>query len=45
METILETHNLEKRYNDFRVLTDVNSHIEKGSIYGLIGKMVQAKLQ
>jgi len=38
METILETHNLEKRYNDFRVLNDVNIQIEKGSIYGLIGK-------
>lgn len=38
METILETNNLEKRYNNFSVLNDVNIHIEKGAIYGLIGK-------
>lgn len=38
MEIVLETHNLEKRYKDFRALNHANIHIEKGSIYGLIGK-------
>lgn len=38
MEYILETHNLGKRYKDFKALSDLNMHIEKGSIYGLIGK-------
>ena len=38
MEIILETNNLEKRYKDFRALNHANIHIEKGAIYGLIGK-------
>lgn len=38
MEYILETHNLEKRYKNFKALSNVNLHIEKGAIYGLIGK-------
>lgn len=38
MEYILETHNLEKRYKKFNVLNGLNLHIEKGAIYGLIGK-------
>ncbi len=38
MEIILETNNLEKKYKDFRVLNHANIHIEKGAIYGLIGK-------
>ena len=38
MEYILETHNLEKRYKKFKALNNLNLHIEKGSIYGLIGK-------
>lgn len=38
MEIVLEAHNLEKRYKDFRALNHANIHIEKGSIYGLIGK-------
>lgn len=38
MEIVLETNNLEKRYKDFRVLNHANIHIEKGAIYGLIGK-------
>ncbi len=38
MEYILETHNLGKRYKDFKALNHANIHIEKGSIYGLIGK-------
>jgi len=38
MEYILETHNLEKRYKNFKALNNLNIHIENGSIYGLIGK-------
>lgn len=38
MEYILETHNLEKRYKKFKALNDLNLRIEKGAIYGLIGK-------
>lgn len=38
MEYILETHNLEKRYKDFKAISNLNMHIEKGAIYGLIGK-------
>ncbi len=38
MEYVLETNNLEKRYKDFKALNHLNIHIEKGSIYGLIGK-------
>lgn len=38
MDVILETNNLEKRYKDFKALNHANIHIEKGAIYGLIGK-------
>lgn len=38
MEYILETNNLEKRYKNFKALSHTNIHIEKGAIYGLIGK-------
>ncbi len=38
MEYILETNNLEKKYKNFKVLSNLNIHVEKGSIYGLIGK-------
>ena len=38
MENILETHNLEKKYKNFIALSNLNMHIPKGSIYGLIGK-------
>ncbi len=38
MEYILETNNLEKKYKDFKALNHTNIHIEKGAIYGLIGK-------
>ena len=38
MEYILETNNLEKRYKNFKALSNLNMHVEKGSIYGLIGK-------
>lgn len=38
MEYILETHNLEKRYKKFKAISNLNMHIPKGAIYGLIGK-------
>lgn len=38
METVLQTNNLEKKYKDFKALSGANIHIEKGAIYGLIGK-------
>lgn len=38
MKYILETENLEKKYGKFNVINNLNMHIEKGSIYGLIGK-------
>ena len=38
MELVLETSNLEKKYKDFRALNHANIHVEKGAIYGLIGK-------
>ena len=30
--------NLEKKYGNFKALNNLNIHIEKGSIYGLVGK-------
>ena len=38
MKYVLENNNLEKRYGKFKAISKVNMHIEKGSIYGLIGK-------
>lgn len=38
MEYILKSENLEKKYKNFKALSNLNIHIEKGSIYGLIGK-------
>ena len=38
MDYVLETNNLRKKYRRNEVLTDVNMHIEKSAIYGLIGK-------
>ena len=38
MEYVLETDNIEKRYGHFKALTNLNMHIRKGAIYGLIGK-------
>lgn len=38
MEYVLETNNLEKKYKNFKALSHLNMYIEKGAIYGLIGK-------
>lgn len=38
MEYIIETDNLEKKYGHNKVISNLNMHIPKGAIYGLIGK-------
>lgn len=38
MEYILETKNIEKKYGKIKILKNLNMHIPKGAIYGLIGK-------
>lgn len=38
MDFILETNKLEKKYGKNTVLKNLNIHVEKGAIYGLIGK-------
>jgi len=38
MEYVLETNNLEKKYKNFNAISNLNIHVEKGAIYGLIGK-------
>ena len=38
MKYVLETNKIGKKYKNYEVLKNVNVHIEKGSIYGLIGK-------
>lgn len=38
MEYVLKINNLEKKYKHNEVLNNLNMKIEKGSIYGLIGK-------
>lgn len=35
---VLETNNLSKRYTHFQAVTNVNLHVRKGAIYGLIGR-------
>lgn len=35
---VLKTKNLSKHYNDFVALDNINIHINKGDIYGLIGR-------
>ncbi len=38
MQYVLKTNNLEKRYKDFKAIGHLNINVEKGAIYGLIGK-------
>lgn len=38
MENVLQVSNLEKRYGKTTVISNLNMHIEKGSIYGFIGR-------
>ncbi|MGI6588454.1 MAG: ABC transporter ATP-binding protein [Peptococcia bacterium] len=34
---MIEITNLQKSFNKFKVLTDLNIHVRKGSVYGLLG--------
>ena len=43
MEYILETKNLEKKYKKFKAISNLNMHIPKVVIYGLLEKMEQEK--
>ncbi len=38
MEYILETHNIEKKYKGTSIIKNLNIHVPKGAVYGLIGK-------
>jgi pyrroline-5-carboxylate reductase len=38
MEYVLTAENLSKRYKSFKALSGLSMHIEKGSIYGFVGK-------
>ena len=38
MESVLKTTNIVKKYGDKTVLNNINMHINKGDIYGFIGK-------
>lgn len=38
MNYILETKNLSKKYKKYQAINNFNIHIEKGAIYGLIGR-------
>ena len=38
MEYILETQNLEKKYKKVKAVDNLSMHIQKGAIYGLIGR-------
>ena len=38
VEYAIETVNLSKKYSNSFVVNSVNMHVEKGKIYGLLGK-------
>ena len=38
METILETNNLSKKYKNGQALDGLTMHVEKGAIYGFVGR-------
>lgn len=38
MEYVLSVENLTKRYRDFKALDNLSMHVEKGAIYGFVGK-------
>ena len=44
MEVIFKSEGLCKHYGRFNALNDLNMTIEKGAIYGFVGKMEPAKL-
>ena len=38
VDYVIETNNLSKIYSKNKVVNSVNMHVEKGKIYGLLGK-------
>lgn len=42
---VIETNNLSKKYSKNLVVNSVNMHVEKGKIYGLLGKNGAGKPQ
>ncbi len=38
MEYVLSTENLSKQYRDFKALDKISMHVERGAIYGFVGK-------
>ena len=38
VDYVIETNNLSKTYSKRKVVNSVNMHVEKGKIYGLLGK-------
>lgn len=42
-ELLLQTRNLTKQYGRHRAVDDVNMHIKKGAIYGLLEEMEPVK--
>ena len=38
VDYVIETNNLSKIYSKNKVVDSVNMHVEKGKIYGLLGK-------
>ena len=38
VDYVIETNNLSKTYSRKKVVNSVNMHVEKGKIYGLLGK-------
>jgi len=38
MEYVLSTQALSKQYRDFKALDNISMHVEKGAIYGFVGK-------
>ncbi len=38
MEYVLSTENLSKQYRNFKALDNLSMHVEKGAIYGFVGK-------
>lgn len=38
MDYVLQTNNLTKKYRDFKAVDNLQMHIKRGAIYGLVGK-------
>lgn len=38
MEYVIEINNLEKKYGKYKAINNLNMHVAKGAIYGLIGR-------